>query len=379
MLRFKSVLPVAAFVWLSIILPGCSRSVVNMDGDEHSSRHREADSSAPNNNEVGAEHAVTLPDHGSTGANQQDSVARGDAPSMEMDDALSSDRRESSSLAGLGEEAAAAQGALEGPEDQDLTLHTVARDGNVNLIRHFLDLGEDINARDSQGDTPLHIAVRYRQEAAIRLLLAQGANVATRVYSTERTPLHIAAENGHEDVIEVLLDPRWNPRADINARDSAGRTPLHVAVTRSHHNVICLLLGRGGSLEAQDNDGWRPLHYATFSGNDSTVRLLLARQAEVDIRENNGATPLHIAASYGRDEIIQLLLDHEAPINTPDEHGRTPLDSAASHGKLKATALLLERGAVFNTNDEALRQEIESLVAAGNHEEAAGLLIESYQ
>ncbi|MHA7877468.1 MAG: hypothetical protein ACX93T_00915 [Bacteroidota bacterium] len=49
MLRFKSVLSVAIFLWLGVILFGCSQPMINMEGDEHSPRRREADSSAPNN------------------------------------------------------------------------------------------------------------------------------------------------------------------------------------------------------------------------------------------------------------------------------------------------------------------------------------------
>jgi len=60
---------------------------------------------------------------------------------------------------------------------------------------------------------------------------------------TGRTPLHLAAANGHQLTAQVLLDHG----ADINARDKAGRTPLDEAEANNHSGLRQFLLTKGGS------------------------------------------------------------------------------------------------------------------------------------
>lgn len=51
-----------------------------------------------------------------------------------------------------------------------------ARRGNVEVIGALLDMGADIEARDSAGDTPLRRAVNCNKLEAAKLLLARGAD-----------------------------------------------------------------------------------------------------------------------------------------------------------------------------------------------------------
>ncbi|MHA7877474.1 MAG: ankyrin repeat domain-containing protein [Bacteroidota bacterium] len=291
MLRFKSVLPVAAFVWLGVILFGCSQPMVNMEGGERSPKRGEADISAPNNNEVGAEHAVTSSDHGSTEGNQQGGVANGDTPSMEMDDALSSDQRESSSLTGLGEEASAAQGGLQWQQQaaaQDL--HTAARDGRVKAIRALLKRdARIINIRDSNG----------------------------------RTPLHITAQYGRIDAIKVLINRCRYPRADVNAQDRNGHTPLHIAAMYGKNAAINLLLNHDALIDAQDKWGATPLHVAVNNDKHDTIRWLLGCSANTNIRDNYGDTPLAFATKYRHNQAMNILLSYDRGLQNNQGNGET--------------------------------------------------------
>ncbi|MHA7877472.1 MAG: tetratricopeptide repeat protein [Bacteroidota bacterium] len=369
--QFQKYLSITAILWLSALLFGCSRSMVNMD---------EGAQEAEDNRGFKSIHFAAY-----------DGLSEKVSSLLESDDAKVND----TTSAGW------------------TPLHLAAKQDHDDIVQLLLDKNAPIEARDKQGHTPLHLAADAGHDDIVQLLLDEDALIEARD-KQGHTPIHLAAENGHDDAIEVLLDPRWYPRADINARDSIRRTPLHLSVKHGYPNAISMLLAHGASLEAKDNDGWRPLHYATFSGRYGTVRLLLDQKAEVDVQDNNGATPLHIAAykgqdnivqlllerkassavqdkiakctplhiaaSYGRDEMIQMLLAHEASsIKILDKHGRTPLDIAVSYGRMQTTALLLKHEAVFNTSNEALRRDVEDRVAAGNYEEAAGLLIRSHQ
>ncbi len=62
--------------------------------------------------------------------------------------------------------------------------------------------------------------------AALRLLLAMKASVNYSLHGT--TPLHLAAEKGYSNIIELLLEHGADPHA-VNAE---GKTPLEVALTK---------------------------------------------------------------------------------------------------------------------------------------------------
>ena len=98
----------------------------------------------------------------------------------------------------------------------------------AETVERLLLAGANPNvSQDPDGNTPLHIAVRYDNEQSVNHLLDRGANV--RVADKEgRTPLHLAASNCEPGITARLL----RAGADPNVRDNAGRTPLDVAKDR---------------------------------------------------------------------------------------------------------------------------------------------------
>ena len=140
--------------------------------------------------------------------------------------------------------------------------------------------------------TPLHFAAQNGHLEVVRLLLERGANVNAQNtdelwWRERRTPLHFAAQNGHLDVVRLLLERG----ANVNAETSgvAGWTPLHFAAQNGHLEVVRVLLERGANVNAQTTLFWEdadarrtPLHYATKNGHLEVVRLLLERGANVN-------------------------------------------------------------------------------------------------
>lgn len=118
-------------------------------------------------------------------------------------------------------------------------------------MKQLLERGANIEAFKSDGATALYIAAQEGHLEVVKLLLVKGAN--TR--STGATALYIASQNGHLEVVGLLLDKG----ANIEAALSVGETPLYI----SAHNGT--FRGRGAAIgEGCKSVGW--MHWWRNSG-----------------------------------------------------------------------------------------------------------------
>lgn len=132
---------------------------------------------------------------------------------------------------------------------------------------------------------PLEIAVREGRKAAVRVLLAAGADPA-RVSLDGADLAHTARERGHHDVAGLLEAERARLR-----RTAAGprETPLHRAAAAGDLPALtAALLDTPGWLEAPDPAGARPLHRAAAAGQRRAIDLLLERGADLNARHAPG-------------------------------------------------------------------------------------------
>jgi ankyrin repeat protein len=242
-------------------------------------------------------------------------------------------------------------------------LHYAAREGRVEAIKLLLERGAYPNAWDNGDKTSLHYAAERGDVEIVRLLLEKGAYPNARDYR-RRTPLRYAAEYGYSDIVRLLLEhgtlslfdavtkgdvegvKLWLERGvDPNVK-VGGSTPLHVAAERGYVEIVELLLsevGRGVEVDARDGRGFTPLQYACFgllhAGPVSVGRYrdvvvaLLRRGADPDVRDEEGNTVLHWAASRGHGWVVDLLVRYGADLYAKNKRGRTPLDVAVGEAK----------------------------------------------
>lgn len=104
--------------------------------------------------------------------------------------------------------------------DGRLPIHGAAAVGNHALLRIFLMAGADPNARNSTGETPLHLSARHGHLEVVKELLGRGARVNEQTRFTHATPLMYAAELGRKPVIRLLLASG----AKKTSRDVFGKT-----------------------------------------------------------------------------------------------------------------------------------------------------------
>ena len=150
-------------------------------------------------------------------------------------------------------------------------IHFASRVGNIELVRHYIKAGDDINSLDQQyGHTPLGYAALGGYLEMAKLLLENGANVKVRnIFGN--TPLHVAAKGGKKELAELLLQNG----ADINSKNKVGYTPLH---------------------------------YAAQNGYLEIVKLFLENKAQTNIKNKEDSTPLTLATQNGHQEIIDLIM-----------------------------------------------------------------------
>ena len=159
------------------------------------------------------------------------------------------------------------------------------------------------------------------------------------------TPLYYAAFGGFSEVAKWLIITHTE---DVNVKCHQDRTPLHVASQEGHVDAVRVLLDHGADVNSQDYVNWMPLHFASCEGNLKVVQLLLEHEVILNAQTDVGA-PLFLASNYGRLEVVRLLVDRGADVDLrargPFIIELTPFEVATQRGHHDVAQLLLEHGA----------------------------------
>lgn len=118
------------------------------------------------------------------------------------------------------------------------------------------------------------------------------------------TPLHLAAFFGHAELAKALL----NRGAALEAlsTNAMQNTPLHAAAAGNQIPLVTLLLERGANANARQHGGWTALHAAAQTGNRELAEALLAHGADPAARAENNQTPLDMALLHAHRDIASL-------------------------------------------------------------------------
>ena len=128
--------------------------------------------------------------------------------------------------------------------------------------------------------TLLHLAAYFGNVPWAKLLISKHARLISRKDNYGRTPLSWAVDQGHREMVELLLDHG----ARINFKDRSMLTALHIAVTGQHRDVVSVLLEHGARLEAKAEHGETdtPLTRAILANSREMTQELLEHGARVD-------------------------------------------------------------------------------------------------
>jgi ankyrin repeat protein len=221
-------------------------------------------------------------------------------------------------------------------------LHYAAFCGLQDVIKFLaIEHPEDVNRQSfDRESTPLHLASQEGHVKVAQVLVEHGADTAAHNTYGE-VPLHVGSEGGHVDVARLLVERG----ADVAAQSRHGATPLHLASKEGHMDVARLLVEHGAGPAAQTKDGETPLHRASEWGHMGLARLLIERGADVAAQTKDRETPLYRVSRWGHVEIARLLIEHGADVTAQTKDGLTPLHRASEGGLMELALLLLEHGA----------------------------------
>ncbi|EOD08280.1 hypothetical protein EMIHUDRAFT_249157 [Emiliania huxleyi CCMP1516] len=211
------------------------------------------------------------------------------------------------------------------PHNGGTALHSLARLSAAPAVAKLIAAGADVEARDRNFCSPLHLAARADASVAgadaagrdgaiietLRALLKGGARVGARD-SFGLTALHHAAQAGHPPACDFLLSLNTTlrqPRAPIEADTNAEERPLHLAAAGGHADVV--------RRASSSHGGETPLHTASGLGHTRAVLALLgapntqrqgeSREVDASRRNRLGQTPKDVAAAQGFGDVVEAL------------------------------------------------------------------------
>lgn len=212
-------------------------------------------------------------------------------------------------------------------------LMKAVRDGNKSLVSLLIESGADVSAQDSQKKTSYHYAAHFSSPEIIELLLNGGANPLAKDDSGEspfsisllrdnmislsvlgknteiaddngETPAHIAVRNKVNAAFLSLLVKNGFP---IDKADSSEKTPLRIAVESGLRPLALFLLSQGANPFQKTADGECALSDALKCGNIQILDGIVKYNSARTDGKKEGI--LHYAARYADEETVRHLVD----------------------------------------------------------------------
>lgn len=224
--------------------------------------------------------------------------------------------------------------------------------------------------------SPLHLCCQWGLTKVMQTLIDHGANV-NAIDCDLKTPLHVAIDNQHDEIISILL---CHPAIDLKLRDKTGNTAFATALIVRNHKAAQNILERlPNAAEQMDQRGRNFLHVAIMKDDLESVLFLLSIQVDVNSRVHdvNQTPPLHLAAASKSEMIVRNLILAGARVNDKDATGKTALHIAAERGQLAVVSALLQNGADYDAVDGDANNALHIAVRASHLSVVRELLVES--
>ena len=217
--------------------------------------------------------------------------------------------------------------------------------------------GVQIEARDRDGATALMMAAQNGYEDIADMLLQCGADPNAAI-DRRSSRTHGGGRNRRVDEDDELgvghlsvVSPRGSNSNGGGAPLPPGSTALHVAAAQGHAGMVDLLVHHNARIDAFDELGSTPLHEAAAQNHGQTAVVLLRLRADPAIETRDGLVAADVAAQEDADEVLRALCDAGYDFNSEPGRLGTPLEIAERTGARAAIAFLSKPLITRHQND----------------------------
>lgn len=202
-------------------------------------------------------------------------------------------------------------------------------------VEALLQMGADANAVDEKKASALHRAYIHGT-SMISLLVERQANPNFQDSNPDydprftsksfgdrlqhQTPMHYSCIDGNLEAARLLLQGR----GDLNIQDAKFKAPLHLAIEEGHEAIIDFLLQSGAVVDLCTLESGKqnsPLMDAARTGEPELAGKLIRAGADVNKAGKQGMTALHLAARRGDPILVQMLLEARADATLESKNG----------------------------------------------------------
>ena len=187
-------------------------------------------------------------------------------------------------------------------------LLAAAARGDAAQIKARAANGAPIDARDTYGRTALHVAAFGAHHAAMRALVAAGANPNT-LENDRYDIVTIASVAGDVPTLKVALALGASAKNVTSRYDG---TALIAAAHLGHADIVRTLIAAGAPLDHVNNLGWTAVIESIVLGDGGprhadTLKALVLAKANLNLADRNRQTPLALARGRGYMAMVQML------------------------------------------------------------------------
>ncbi|ODP32549.1 ankyrin repeat domain-containing protein [Pandoraea sp. ISTKB] len=171
---------------------------------------------------------------------------------------------------------------------------------DTKAVAQALKSGVDPNARDEKGDPLLVIAMREKSVGVAKLLIEDKRTDLEATNRAGENAMMLASLQGLTPMVKLLIDKD----AEVNKK---GWTPLHYAATNGHDDIVQMLLDASAYVDAESPNGTTPLMMAARGGHITTCKVLLDGGADVRLKNQLKMTAVDFAKQANQKEIADGL------------------------------------------------------------------------
>ena len=198
--------------------------------------------------------------------------------------------------------------------------------------------------KDRDSNTIMHLVSSQERKEWMDIIIARCPDFSIED-KLGRGPLHVAAKDGREAIVRLLLDAGAGIDLQSTTGYDGGSTALAMAIGKNKESIMKLLIDRGAGISVRDRNDRQPLHWAAARGHLGAIQLLLNNGADISAVSQYG-TPVYMAACWGHGDAMELLVENGADIFHAEPGNRMPLLHRAGEMRYVDVArILLSAGA----------------------------------